>query len=104
MSIPALAAELAARIPELSRDSVINNAIWIQELLQRELEQRDQLLLTAWKHKFHIVMERLERIQSYASVAGKMKPLDFDTFQMMEANLAEIHKITSQLLIGYKET
>jgi hypothetical protein len=37
MSIQSLASDIAARVPEMAKDCTINNAILIQDLIEKEL-------------------------------------------------------------------
>lgn len=46
MNIPALASDLAKRVPEMAKDSAINNAEMIERLIASELTKYDEALAT----------------------------------------------------------
>ena len=87
MSIATLASDLAARIPEMAHDNPINNANVIQGLVEKEIKERNVRIAAL-----------LGRIQGYGAVCDEEKLMDFETFQMLEANLAEVCKLATIVL------
>lgn len=61
-NITQIAADIAARVPEMARDNVINNATLIEGVLKPVLTQeeaRREAIITATGHRFFNILERI---------------------------------------------